>query len=442
MRVPHHEMACDYAIIGAGICGLATAEILANRFPGARVVLFEREAKLGGRVRSQTLDREGNADLAVIELGAGRYHPKRHRRVNALIGELGIETRPFAFEMVRYTPGADAIDTADVLERLHRLRETAPAGASFRTVVTAELGAVGFEVLVQMSGYDTLRRNELPFVHGLEIISAHPETETIWTGDVGEWRSASSGFDQLTERLAQRLEGRATIQFNHRVEQLLRDDGKVVGLEAIGPKGRVKVHCQQVICATSLYDLLTLSMPACAAVDYRADVVDVPLVKGYIEFERPFWPQAGRAHGICSVSTSAFRKLYFSASRPRMFFYCDGCSAVRLTDQLTKQSLPDQFLCDLPLILPEADPLQVRATRWGAQHWDRGISFWAGGKQLVEGPVWMPEPGLAFLSDINTAELGWLEGALLAAEAVSDRVTAPFKRNDRPAIAPTQTSYH
>ena len=37
----------DYAIIGGGIVGLATAMALGRRFPQARIVLLEKEVELG-----------------------------------------------------------------------------------------------------------------------------------------------------------------------------------------------------------------------------------------------------------------------------------------------------------------------------------------------------------------------------------------------------------
>ena len=37
----------DIAVVGGGIVGLATANSLARRFPGSRIVLFEKEPTLG-----------------------------------------------------------------------------------------------------------------------------------------------------------------------------------------------------------------------------------------------------------------------------------------------------------------------------------------------------------------------------------------------------------
>lgn len=437
MTVPCRDLECDYAVIGAGVGGLAAAGALSARYPHARIAVFEDEADLGGRVKSRALDLDGSSDLSVIELGAGRYHPRRHRRVHDLVQALGVETQPFAFDMVRATPGAATFAVDETLVALTALRQTAPPDTSFRSVVEGALGAETFDTLVGLCGYDTLRRDELPFVHGLEIISAHPETEAIWLDGPGEWRSLVQGFRRLPEGLAARLGGTVTLHFNHRVTALRRQAGAVVGIEATGPRGVVRVACRHVVCATPLHDLLALSPAARSVVDYGRQVTDVPLVKGYIEFERAFWPR--RPRGMCVISASPFRKVYFSSSHARLFFYCDGESAERLAGRLGGEALPTAFVSELPQILPGVDPAQAVACRSDWRHWRRGISFWSGGVQPVEGPIWAPESGLAFLSDINTAELGWLEGALLAVEGIAAHVEPPAPPASRPANHP-QTS--
>jgi hypothetical protein len=419
MRIQHREHACDIAIIGGGLGGLAAAETLSNRFPEISISVFEGSHHTGGRIRSKPLKGEAGGDLDVVELGAGRHHLRRHRRLQALIDDLGLATYPFHYRIRRRTPGADGFPIAETFEILNALRSTTPEGTSFKAAVEDALGGGAFDRLVAMSGYDTLRRDELPFRHGLEIISSHPETESLWVGQTGEWRGVAGGFSRVAEALGARVRERHPIFLDHRVSRLVYRDGVVAGFEATGPRGEVSVEADRVICATSLYDLLALYPAACRSIDYSADIVDVPLAKGYIEFEEAFW-SAAEAEGLgeCVIVPGAFRKVYLSASRPRLFFYCDGASALELKRRLGSMSLPDLFAEQAGTILPGVDGRQLKVRRSGWRWWDRGISFWSGGVQRVPGPVWAPEPNLYFLSDINTGEVGWMEGALLAAEAL------------------------
>jgi len=70
---------CDVIVVGAGISGLAVADLLSAR--GRRVVLLESRARTGGRLRS----RNG------LDLGASWFW-QGERRVAALVDELGIAT--------------------------------------------------------------------------------------------------------------------------------------------------------------------------------------------------------------------------------------------------------------------------------------------------------------------------------------------------------------
>ncbi|KAH0542919.1 hypothetical protein FGG08_002688 [Glutinoglossum americanum] len=55
------------AVLGGGVTGLASAYYLTRELPNARIVLYERDRRLGGRVRSKTVD-VGNGNV-VFEQG-------------------------------------------------------------------------------------------------------------------------------------------------------------------------------------------------------------------------------------------------------------------------------------------------------------------------------------------------------------------------------------
>ncbi len=78
----------ETAIIGGGLCGLATAAHLRHR--GESFVLFEARQRLGGRVLTIQCKTSGLA----IDLGAAWFWPDNQPLLTALLEELGLESSP------------------------------------------------------------------------------------------------------------------------------------------------------------------------------------------------------------------------------------------------------------------------------------------------------------------------------------------------------------
>ena len=72
----------DLIVIGGGFAGVRTAWALEHQHPGARVLLLEAAAELGGRARSVAV-----GDRCALDLGA-HYFGTDHRRVRALADRL------------------------------------------------------------------------------------------------------------------------------------------------------------------------------------------------------------------------------------------------------------------------------------------------------------------------------------------------------------------
>lgn len=89
----------DVAIVGAGLCGLALARLLHQQ--GQRVVLIDARDRVGGRAFG--LQGEGGPPL---DAGPTWFWPETEPRITALLGELGLASRP------QYDPG-DALWLTD-----------------------------------------------------------------------------------------------------------------------------------------------------------------------------------------------------------------------------------------------------------------------------------------------------------------------------------------
>ncbi|KAF2004340.1 Protoporphyrinogen oxidase, partial [Amniculicola lignicola CBS 123094] len=80
------------AVIGGGITGLATTFYAAQRFPSAKVTLFESTGRLGGAIQSETINL-ANGERAVCEMGPRtlRANAPRAAVTFGLIQKLGLE---------------------------------------------------------------------------------------------------------------------------------------------------------------------------------------------------------------------------------------------------------------------------------------------------------------------------------------------------------------
>ena len=79
-------MIYDFVIFGGGIAGLYTAYKLHLQFPDKKILLLEKEKRLGGRVETYR-DKH-----MTVEAGAGRFSNKHHRLMK-LIREFGLQSK-------------------------------------------------------------------------------------------------------------------------------------------------------------------------------------------------------------------------------------------------------------------------------------------------------------------------------------------------------------
>jgi monoamine oxidase len=85
----------DIAIVGAGISGLAATRKVLSEMPGARVAVFDRADRPGGRLCSRDL----GDGMGIVELGAGRFSPNLHPQLASLTAHYGQATKSFEYRL-------------------------------------------------------------------------------------------------------------------------------------------------------------------------------------------------------------------------------------------------------------------------------------------------------------------------------------------------------
>ena len=234
-------------IVGSGVAGAATAHFLRESRPDLRVIVFERDAVIGGRAR--TVDLGGRR----VDLGATAISTLNHYLLNFTAGmkrandggpsTLGIYdgssfrfkssegVLPLAAHLTeRY--GADWLKIIPVVRqmasRLNRIYDLQRRGVAFETPV-ALLEALDLYNLTQVSAYDYFRRIGLPsqfiyeFIDGASRDNYNQDGSLNALADLVSLAGAGLAGDVFelaggTAQIPQRLLQGTGVRLNTRVE--------------------------------------------------------------------------------------------------------------------------------------------------------------------------------------------------------------------------------
>jgi len=134
-------------VIGGGIGGLSVALSLLDAGAVAAADITIVDASPGsGRLHTYT-GRLGH----VCELGAGRYSPRLHPRLDALVTRFGIDTVPHVFT-IKYQSGqaeADEFSTTDLAGL--------DGQGSFYDALAGSLGMAKADRFCSLTGYEAIR---------------------------------------------------------------------------------------------------------------------------------------------------------------------------------------------------------------------------------------------------------------------------------------------
>jgi oxygen-dependent protoporphyrinogen oxidase len=297
------------AVVGGGWSGIAAAWYLQRS--GARVVLFDQGDRLGGRSASAQLGSRA-VTLGGKNIGSRYHHFRAFARALAVddFEHFGLNSSRIEDGRVRTVDSRSRVTAA-----LGYLRRT-PATDALRLLrmagqVRAEetnrfLGAPTFTGLARRTGDPALAECFGPYLRAslirpMTVRMNGAEPDEIHLGTFGtNLGMLLDSFDQLRcgfEPLFAAFRVVVPVRLGTRVQRLLVDGDRVVGLAAAGPGGEPRDHAfDAVVVALPAPDAAALLAPV------RGDLADVlrevryfPAAVAVAEYARPVFSERMRA---------------------------------------------------------------------------------------------------------------------------------------------------
>jgi hypothetical protein len=354
-------------IVGGGIGGLSVALSLldAGTVRAADITIVDANPG-NGRLHTYT----GSLGH-VCELGAGRYSPRLHPRLDALVARFGSGVAPHVFT-IRYQSGQAEADEYSAID-LAGLNEQ----ASFCDALAERLGTARADRFCSLTGYEAIRDRRFPVAGGLDLISTHPEAFRS-AAHRGGWVAPAAGFTGLVEALRGYLAGQGVTMLASTSLVAASSGPQGVDLELFtSDRRRVHLAAEQVVLAIPPAELVSLRLPVHpGSFGWLPHLVTVPLAKGFLTFSQAWWEDS-ELDDCCIVTDNELQKLYFDTGRRAIYFYCDSSNAnywatLRACgDSVFRATLRAKIEQAAGRELPDLD----RAEEFVSRHWPVGITY-------------------------------------------------------------------
>lgn len=187
--LPNHIMKYDCIIIGGGLAGLYTAYRLIQSDPNQKIVILERNRKIGGRIDT----------INGLEAGAGRFSNK-HTRLLGLIDELGLSPTitpiaNFEFYMENGTKHSWK-PIYDMINKIANACSDPPNDVTFLHYANTIPG-VSTDILLDFYGYSS-ELTDMNARDAIALMKRHFNRSV-------QYFTMNGGLSQITRELAKRL---------------------------------------------------------------------------------------------------------------------------------------------------------------------------------------------------------------------------------------------
>lgn len=485
-------MDVDVVIIGAGLAGLRTAELLVER--GRRVAVLEARDRVGGRTKSETIAG------ARFDTG-GQWIGPTQPRANTLVRRLRLKTHPTfntgkkalhlghdgGGDKLRWhkgdIPSMNLLHLAELqlaISRIDRIGASVPADAPWQA---PDAAALDRETAASWAERHLRSRSARAMVGTLvrSVFSVEPhELSALYlvhyarcAGGIealakveggGQQDRILGGAQQLAEGLAAGLKDRdpGALRLGHVVQHIEHGPSGVVcrgvvgrglELEGAGPQGApFAFTASRLVFAASPTLQQRIRFDPVLPVVRRQLVARMPMgatIKCLAVYERAFWREAGLAGELVSTGDLAAFVYDNGALASEAGIACGpGRERAALVAFITADAArrwsgePDERRRQAVLnhLARAFGPRALQPLAYHEKDW--GLDAWAGGCPVgVAGPGVFSQLGPALAAPIGRIHhagtetgrvwAGFMEGALESAERVSAEVAAALSADSR-----------
>jgi monoamine oxidase len=439
----------DVVVVGAGISGLVAARRLHEG--GVRTMVLEARDRVGGRTLSQRL----GADT--IDLGAQWIGPTQDR-IAALVAELGIDT----FEQYHagrkvleldgrrrtyagFLPKLGLLPLCEMglmLPRLERLARRVPLEAPWRAAKAQEWDAQSVAGWLKRS-LRTRGARQMLRIATHSIFAEEPERLSflfflfyLHSGGglrrLGEVQGGAQqtrvigGMQQISERLAARLEGGVRLQCA--VEAIEQDESGVI-VRGAGEAVRARRVVLALPPALTGHIVCAPELPL-ARRRLQQQMPMGSVIKCIAQYERPFWREAGLS-GEALAGEGLVRLVFddssHDAAQANLVAFVFGDEARRASEMPAEQRR-QQVLGALARLLgePARSPVAYVDKDWPADPYSGGCYVGVTGPGVLSelGSALREPCGRLHFAGTETATrwMGYMDGAVEAGERAAQEV--------------------
>lgn len=426
-------------VAGAGLSGLVAARRLAAR--GAIVEVIEARDRVGGRV----LTLRGGAMGAAHAEAGGEFVDQEHRRVRALVRELGLALSPVlraGFGSAVRFQGRIHVSTSQTAgwRRLHALLANAVEAhqrheGDWHTSVAETLARRSLLELLEASGAtprDVAFAEALRgfFLAGPAALSALVAVDQMRAGNPGIVRMSriAGGADRLIAALVST--SRVDVQTGH-ILRAVAQDRRGVRVTVEGPDG------QQ---AERLADYLVVTLPPPLALDVtmtpplpeptRRALASLALgagTKTVLRFRTPWWRRPGRPNAFgTNLPVGAVWEAAEEQKGQAVLTLFAGGAASEQMQELTRDGLLDTLVGQLGFLgRPDGAPLDYAQVIWEREPWSRGAyAVFTPGFDPQDRDLLGRAVGRVLFAGEHTSQdaQGYMEGAVESGERVAAEI--------------------
>lgn len=392
----------EVIIIGAGIAGLYAGYKILKMNPRCKILLLEKNEKIGGRMGSEQF--YGTE----IEIGAGIGRFEKDVLLKKLLKEFEIKNFIFTADML--DKSKNPISVMSVITRLRSEYRKKPVTSTFRDFAIEKIGKKDYERFLVSSGYTDYEKEDLYetlYNYGME------DNEPGWKGIAIPWNDL---LDALSKKIG--LKNILTKQNVLQIQRSVRG-----GFEVITEKG--SWNTQKIILATTIDSVNKL-------LNVKGKNTLYDHVKG-----QPFLRIYGKFIGesVAIMKEYVSKQVFIEGKLHRiipmnhkmgvyMIVYTDNLGAVDLKKYVENTDENRRALCHL---IEKALGLQKGILEMAAIRsffWDIGTHYYSPldkeeRKNFVQN-IQHPCTDLWVVGECVSHNQGWVEGALESVEKVCE----------------------